>query len=123
MDYFLRSNWRVSSRIQIARLAGARILRDECIGREKDGGAGFAHAARDLFRLQRGGVAHHLNADIERQQRADRQPEAMKGRQRIEQHVALGIERDMGVHLLHVGDEVGMRKRHTLRFALRAGGE
>ncbi len=64
-------------------------------------------------------MAHHLHADIERQQRADRQSEAMEGRQRIEQHIAFRIERDMDAHLLHIGDQVGVGQRHALSDRLR----
>ena len=134
MPYLRRTKARVSSRtrsaphtarrkrVEIAGFAGAGILVDESVGGEQDGGAVAADAAHDLARLQGRGMAHHLHARDQRQQGADRQAEAMEHGQGIEQHIAR-IKVDMGPHLGHIGQDIGVGKRHALGLAFGAGGE
>ncbi len=66
---------------------------------------GFPDAAHDLARLQRRGMADHFHARDQRQKHADRQAEAVKDGQGIEQHVAV-IKIDMGAHLGDIGQDV-----------------
>ena len=113
---------RQAQAVEIAGLAGARILVDEGVGGQQDGGAGLADPAHDLARLQRGGMAHHLHPRDQRQQHADRQSETMKDGQGIEQHVAV-VKIDMGAHLGDIGQQIFVAKRHALGFAFGAGGE
>ena len=113
---------RQPQRIQIALVAGARILRDEGVRRQQDRRARGADAAHDFARLQGRRMEHRLDAEEQRHQRADRQPEAVKGRQRIEQDVAR-VERNMRAHLFDIGQQIDMAKRHALGIAFGARGE
>ena len=82
----------------------------------------FAYAPHDFLRLQRRRMADHLDAQKQRHQHADRQTETMKGRQRIEQDVRL-VQSQMRAHLLDIRQQIPVRERDALRFALGAGSE
>ncbi len=60
----------------------------------------------------------------QRGQKARGQPEGMEDRQRVEEHVVDGqhVAR-MGLDLIGIGHQIGVRQHHALGLALRAGGE
>ena len=108
---------------KIAGCAHARILRNEGIRRQKNGGSCVADTMHDVVGLARRRMQHGLDPEIQRHERANRQPEGMEGGQRIEDDIAMRQIGNMHAHLFDIGENVGVRKRDTLRFALGAGGE
>jgi len=97
----------------------AHVLLEEGVGRKEDRRLRLRDALRDRLHLERRWVEGDRRAGEEREHRPGGEAVAVEDRQRVEDDVRR-FERDEGVDLRHVRDDVAVREDDALRQALRA---